>query len=102
VPKAASDRASRYPYGSSSHRPSSWPASTRSRGANARIFWSAFSFQFGFDGLPGSFDSRDFDGPANFRVESSFLGTYVLQIDGVRIYDALSGHLRRRDRYASN
>jgi hypothetical protein len=70
--------------------------------SNARIFWSAFSFQFGFDGLPGSFDSRDFDGPANFRVESSFLGTYVLQIDGVRIYDALSGHLRRRDRYASN
>jgi hypothetical protein len=70
--------------------------------SNARIFWSAFSYQFGFDGIPGSFDSTDFESPPNYSVESSFLGTYVLQIDGVRIYDALSGHLRRRDRYASN
>jgi hypothetical protein len=70
--------------------------------SNARIFWSAFSYQFGFDGIPGSFDSRDFFAPADYRVDSSFLGTYVLQIDGLRIYDALSGHWRRRNRYSTN
>jgi hypothetical protein len=45
----------------------------------------------GFDGVPGTFSDKDFVGPAGYRSESSFLGTYGLEIDALRIIRGIRG-----------
>lgn len=54
-----------------------------------RLALSGIYVRTGFDGVPGAFSDKDFFGPAGYRSESSFLGTYGLEIDALRIIQAI-------------
>jgi hypothetical protein len=62
---------------------------------NSRARWrmalSGIYVRTGFDGVPGAFSDNDFFGPAGYRSESSFLGTYGLEIDALRIIRGIRG-----------
>lgn len=50
-----------------------------------RRFLGAFSYRFGVDSLPGTFDRRDFIGPANYRSKNNWLASYGITIDVLQL-----------------
>lgn len=56
-----------------------------------RMALSGIYVRTGFDGVPSTFSDNDFFGPAGYRSESSFLGTYGLEIDALRVIRGIRG-----------